>query len=462
MSAWLSASPKRSPMRWRQALAGVALILPASWCAAQLKDGSDLCARGSYAPDQRIEVCTQALDTESMSAPVRAATLNNRGVAWKTKGDLDRALADYDEAIRLDPGLANAYNNRGAALGAKGEFDAAMRSFDTAIRLDPGLSRAYVNRGLARQARGDLDGALADFDQASAKDPSDARIFLNRARLWQQKGNPGKALDDLSQAIRVDPTDESLFIARGRLWDQQGNYVRSIADYDEAIRLNPNAASAYSNRCNTWLLKGMLREALADCGQAERIDPGLAPAHFNRGVALGISGDTAKAAAEFDETIRLDPDFAPAYKSRGQLEFDDGRFEAAQADLARASHALDRDPYAALWSYLAQARASRDPAAGRGDLAKTAARLVPGAWPGPVIDLMLDRADPGAVFQAAQQGDPRIQADQQCEASFYVGEWRLLRGEKPQAVRLLEDAQRNCQRSFAESAAAGAELERSK
>jgi rhomboid protease GluP len=82
------------------------------------------------------------------------------------------------------------------------------------------------------------------------------------------------------------------------------------------------------------------------------------------------------------------------------------------------------------------------------------------AWPQPVIELYLGRGDPGSVFKAAQQGDARTQSDRQCEAAFYVGEWHLLRGENAQALRLFEDAQRNCRKSFSESGGARAELDR--
>ena len=70
-------------------------------------------------------------------------------LAYRVKGENDRAIADYTEAIRLDPKNANAYSNRGYAYSDKGDTDRAIADFTEAIRLDPKFAIAYNNRGLA-------------------------------------------------------------------------------------------------------------------------------------------------------------------------------------------------------------------------------------------------------------------------------------------------------------------------
>jgi tetratricopeptide (TPR) repeat protein len=68
------------------------------------------------------------------------------GNAWYDKGEYDKAIADYGEAIRLDPKFAMAYNNRGLAWSAKQAYDQAIADYDKAIDLDPKLADAYNNR----------------------------------------------------------------------------------------------------------------------------------------------------------------------------------------------------------------------------------------------------------------------------------------------------------------------------
>jgi tetratricopeptide (TPR) repeat protein len=72
-----------------------------------------------------------------------------QGDADREKKDYDKAVADYTDAIRLDPKCVAAFNNRGSAWEAKGEYDKAIQDFDDAIRLDPKDAAAFNNRGNA-------------------------------------------------------------------------------------------------------------------------------------------------------------------------------------------------------------------------------------------------------------------------------------------------------------------------
>jgi tetratricopeptide (TPR) repeat protein len=67
---------------------------------------------------------------------------------------------------------ASAYNNRGNARRAKGDLDGAIGDLDQAIRLDTKFAVAYHNRGLARRDKGNLDGAIADYDEATRLNPN--------------------------------------------------------------------------------------------------------------------------------------------------------------------------------------------------------------------------------------------------------------------------------------------------
>lgn len=453
----------------RSAALAAILLACCAGANAQWKSLVESCARGAYAALQRIEVCTKALAEEGQPPEARASVLNNRGFAYHSQGDDEHAMADYDEAIVLDPGLADAWNNRGALEGGTGDLEAALRDFDAALKIDPTLAKAHLNRALARQALGEADGALQDFEAALKGGGTDGttpdpRAYRGRAELREARGDVAGAIEDMDQAIKLDPANAAFFVVRGRLWGKRGDITRAIADDDEAIRLDPNSAGAYNNRCTIFMLRERYKEALADCNAALKIDSSLAAAHFNKGVLVGIGGDNAAALDEYSKAIEHDPRFAPAYKNRGTLRFDAGQFEGALSDLDQAAQLMGADPYVALWRYLARRRvaglAGRDDPQAAADLQPVAERLDGATWPAPVLAMMLGKAEPAAVFDAAQKGDARQSSDRMCEASFYVGEWRLLQGEKGPALRLLSDAERDCRTTFAESAGARSELER--
>ena len=106
-----------------------------------------------------------------------------------------RAIEDYDQTLRLDPGDYSAYNNRGNAYSNLGEYRRAIEDYDQAQRLDPDNAVVYNNRGKAYDSLGEYRQAIQDFDQALRIDPSSTVADNNRAI----------ALDHLYKSRETDP-----------------------------------------------------------------------------------------------------------------------------------------------------------------------------------------------------------------------------------------------------------------
>ena len=95
-----------------------------------------------------------------------------------SRGDLDRAISDYDEAIRLNPKSGRAFVGRGNVFSNKGDFDRAIADYNEAVRLNSKSALAYFARGRSYLFAGSVEKALADFNQASANAPEDAYVAL--------------------------------------------------------------------------------------------------------------------------------------------------------------------------------------------------------------------------------------------------------------------------------------------
>lgn len=112
--------------------------------AAALAGAIEDCNQGADL-DRRIRGCTAIIQGEQKVADQTVVCIN-RGVAWVGKGDRERALADFDQAIRSTPKSVMAHLNRGIARAEKGENDSAIADFDQVIRLDPKSASALAVR----------------------------------------------------------------------------------------------------------------------------------------------------------------------------------------------------------------------------------------------------------------------------------------------------------------------------
>src|SRR6266545_310406 len=109
------------------------------------------------------------------------------GLAYKLKGQIDDAMREYREAIRLDPAYAPAHNNLGNAHKKKGELDDAIREYREAIRVAPGYARAHYNLGVAYQARGRIDDAIREYREAMRLGYIEARNRLGGISMQQDR-----------------------------------------------------------------------------------------------------------------------------------------------------------------------------------------------------------------------------------------------------------------------------------
>jgi tetratricopeptide (TPR) repeat protein/curved DNA-binding protein CbpA len=189
------------------------------------------------------------------------------------QGNFDQAIADCDEAVRLEPGKAQAYGRRGNAWAGKGEVDRAQADYEAAIRIDPHNPELLREQGVLWRKLGDLDRALAAFDHA----------------------------------IRLGFSDASAYNERGLVWLQKGRYERGIADFNQALKIDPELVGALINRGIAWRSKGALDRAIADFGQVISVDPNLPAAYYYRGLARTEKQDIELAMADFAKAWELLP-----------------------------------------------------------------------------------------------------------------------------------------------------------
>jgi tetratricopeptide (TPR) repeat protein len=293
--------------------------------------------------DEAIDFFKRTIEgTASVIEPVEAYYF--RGNAYANKGDYDRAIADYDQAIRFKPGYATAYYNRGIVYAQKGDIDRAVADYDKAIQLKPDFADAYYSRGSVYKEKGDADRAIADFDQAIQLKPDYAEAYNNRGLAYIHKSDYARAIADYDKAIQLQPNYAEAYYHRGIAYQDKGDIDRAIADFDQAIQLRPNYAEAYSGRGIAYYYKGDTDRAIADYDKAIQLKPDDVEVYNYRGNAYKDKGDYDRAIADYDQAIQLKPDYAYAYNHRCYALYTLGRYPAALPDCEKAVQLMPDDP----------------------------------------------------------------------------------------------------------------------
>jgi len=256
------------------ALGMVATALPA---AAQTQQQIDSCTNKGHAfePDQSISACAAVLSSGRWSGKDLAWAYSNRGLAYMHKGDADRAIADINKAIELDPTMAVAYFNRGEVYAARGDLDRAITSFDQAIKVDTKYATAYNNRGLVYDRKGDYDRAMADLSKATELAPTNPLFFNSLCWARAAAGRElSVALDDCGRANKLAGAQNGYVMnSRGLVQFKLGAFDKAIEDFSTAVAQDPKDADSLYARGISKLRSGDRSGGAADIAAAKLINP---------------------------------------------------------------------------------------------------------------------------------------------------------------------------------------------
>jgi Tfp pilus assembly protein PilF len=269
--------------------------------------------------------------------PASAELRNNCGVLRRALGDLDGALAAFEEALRCNPRSAEAFNNRGVVRLMRGDAARALADFNEAVRLSPSYVNALSNRGVARIELGDFAGALADFDQVLRADPGNLDAARNRALARREAGDLAGAAADLDQALARTPRAAAagLYFDRGSVRIQQGEWLAAVADFEQALAIDPRLTGAYVHRGNARHHNGD-PTAVVDHLRAFQLDGPMAAREIVELVHLDMLRDPGAVFQVCNKHLLRNPDDPVALVRRGLSFLLLGRTEEATADLDRA------------------------------------------------------------------------------------------------------------------------------
>lgn len=275
-------------------------------------------------PDLQISGCTSIILGGRETINNLSIAFNNRGNGYTLKKDDDKALSDFNQALRINPKNSLTFRNRANVHRRAKRYDSALSDYNDAIRLKPDYARAYDDRGDMYLEQKQFDLAIDSYEQAVKFEPGNAVFWadlgVGRVRKW---------------GARYRTIEDEMDEAEGRNATLRAELSRANDDLNQAIKLKPDSDWALRNRCFLNVLRKLFNDAIQDCSEAIRVDPTSAYAWHWRGYSFLQQKKYVQAISDADEAVRLGPSEAERWNFRGNVYF------AKSNDVADMKKALE-------------------------------------------------------------------------------------------------------------------------
>jgi tetratricopeptide (TPR) repeat protein len=267
-----------------------------------------------YAPADVIANAGKALVHAAFFGPggracFDAVSLNISGDCHYDAGEIDMAINEYRNALRLDPRNVNVLNSLGVCFGVRQEYDKALTAFNAAAKIDPQEVLALYNSGLVYLLRDDSETALKYWLRAAPQGKEIFELNIQIGRSLLETAQPDKAQIYIHQAATLRPESAQVQRLLGETYLAQRLTDQAIAPYKAALRTNPNDAAALSGLARCYELRNENMEiALSFCRQSVEIAPDNGRAFLRLGRLLNKSGQLEDALQAFKQAQALGED----------------------------------------------------------------------------------------------------------------------------------------------------------
>jgi tetratricopeptide (TPR) repeat protein len=221
-----------------------------------------------------------------------------QGQEFANVEDYESAIAEYSQAIELNPRHLKAIIGRGLSLQCMGKTEAAIADFDKGIAAGGTWAEAYYSRASAYKSLDRDAEALADYNAAIQMKPDYIDALYGRAVVLKKMGQMETALDDLNHVLTSNPFYSEARHTRATIHYFLGDWRRAIDDFD-AFLVSQHHFGAYLLRGLACHQAGENESAIADLSSAIALRPEDGTTYIRRWQVYGAMGETAKAEADF-------------------------------------------------------------------------------------------------------------------------------------------------------------------
>jgi tetratricopeptide (TPR) repeat protein len=198
------------------------------------------------------DLATQARDSLALIAPNSARMHQLLAQHLVTEGDAKGAVAQYREAVSIDPRLPGAHFELGEAILQESMSEQsqqeAQKEFETALAINSGDAKAQCQLGALSSLHGEVDAALSHYERAAELAPDDPEVQVGLGKVLLSSGQIAKALEHLRHAVAVDPLDAQAHYRLSQAYRQLGRISeadREVATFKQLREAKERLRSAY-------------------------------------------------------------------------------------------------------------------------------------------------------------------------------------------------------------------------
>lgn len=249
------------------------------------------------------------------SLPASLEGLFAKGVQAQKAGRLDEAENAFLQVLGRGGRVAFVHNNLGIVYQLRGEHPRAIAQFREAIRLQPSYAAPRILAGASLLALGKTAEATQQLERAVRLQPREPLARLELAKAYERADNLPGAVDQLRAVVELSPQEpENAY--------QLGNaYLKLEAwCYSEIRRFKPRSARLHQVLAENYRAQGRQELAIRALQRAAQLEPGLAEIHLALAQAYLDQGKSAEAQKEIEQELAIVPESAAALTLRQKIE----------------------------------------------------------------------------------------------------------------------------------------------
>lgn len=249
----------------------------------------------------------------------RARLAYQRGLEYGRQGRLTEALASHREALRLDPGLSEAWAALGLIYEQQGSLTQSLLAYREVVRLQPNHCGAWFKLGVLYRKQGQHEQAIAAYREALRIEPALPEAWYGLGIAFTRQGQRTEALTAYRTAVRLKPDLAPAWLGLADLHEHFGDDAEAIAAYLAALRWRPSFAAAHARLASLYREGGRLTDAVKAYLEALRLKPHDRDVWYGLGITYAKQGNREGVLEVYQQLAILDSRLAEEF-SRQYIE----------------------------------------------------------------------------------------------------------------------------------------------